>query len=73
MLILILQHVCLLFAIATTGIQITSLVLSCAFLSILDPEKNADFDGRFRFKFQYNWVWFLVGLLWAGVFFLGSL
>jgi len=73
MVLLVLKYFCLCLAIAITGIQLTSLAISCTFLSILDPEKNAGLDGRFHFKFEQNWVWFLVGLFWAGFFFIGSL
>ena len=70
MMLLILKYVCMLLAIATTGIQITIVAMSCTFLSVLDPKKYAGLDGKFRFNFGYNWIWFLVGFFWAAFFFL---
>ena len=42
-------------------------------VSAMDLEKHSDIFGRIKVSFNSTWLWFLVGLLWAGFFFLGSI
>ena len=73
MLFIILKYLCLTLAISFSGMALSSIALFCSFISILDPEKSAGPDGRFRATLSTTWMWFLVGFFWAAFFFLGTL
>ncbi len=73
MLILIFRAVLLFLAITFTGITVTMVGGWCSMIASLDPEKQADIFGRVKYSFSGTWLWFVVGLLWTGFFFLGML
>ena len=73
MVILILRAALLFLAITFTGITVTMVIGWCSMIASFNPEKHADIYGRIKYSFSGTWLWFVVGLLWAVFFFLGTL
>ena len=73
MVILVIRAIVLFLAVSLTGVILTLVGSYLAMLSSMDLEKHSDIFGRVKVSFNGTWLWFLVGLLWAGFFFLGSI
>lgn len=73
MVILVIRAIVLFLAVSLTGVTLTLFGSYLAMLSSMDLEKHSDIFGRVKVSFNSFWLWFLVGLLWAGFFFLGSI
>lgn len=73
MVILVIRAIVLFLAVSLTGVTLTLFGSFLALVSAMDFEKHSDIFGRVKVSFNSTWLWFLVGLLWAGFFFLGSI